>query len=427
MYDLGQISLACKIAREGNEVRVFEKEKYWKGRIKRLGVEFFFEKFEDQVKWVGKDGLIIFDYVGDGKLQDRLRADGYSVFGGCEQGEKMEIERQYGQKIFSVCGMKIKNTINFNIIEDAIKFVEKNPRKWVVKQNGNMDKGFNYVGQMDNARDVISILKSYRKIFKKTKIHIDLQERADGIEIAAGGFFNGKQWVGPICINIEHKNLFTGNLGPKTHEMGNLMWYEKNKKNKLFSETLKKVESYLKKIDFRGYFDINCIVEDEVIYPLEATTRLGQPTVQAQNAIHVSPWGEMMKAIADGKEFDLKYRKGFATVAFLGTPPYPYKSKLVCNSPKGLEVFVKEKISNEEFNNIHWEEVSFERGGRMVICGNTGYVAHVAGFGKTVEKARENMYRLIDKIVVPKVFYRTDIGVDFIEKGKNILKKNKWI
>jgi len=254
-----------------------------------------------------------------------------------------------------------------------------------------------------------------------------LQEKIEGIEIAVGRFFNGNDWVGPICVNIEHKNLFDNDLGPKTHEMGNLMWYEENEKNKLYQETLAKMEKYLRSIKFKGYFDINCIVDEKNAYPLEATSRLGQPTAQIQNTIHISPWGELLKAIADGKDYDLKYKKGYAVVVFLGVPPYPYDNRSSFNSPKGVEIFFKEKISNEEMKNIYLEEVSVCKNNRCVILGKSGYVAHIASIAKTVEGARKKVYDLISKIVVPKVFYRTDIGKKFIDEDEKKLKKWGWI
>jgi len=226
-YDLGQIALACKIAGEGNEVRVLERLECWKNKIKRPEIKFVFDNFQRQLEWVGKAGLIVFDYVGDGKLQDKLRKQGYSVFGGCKIGDELEEKRQFGQDTFSEFGMETRNAVSFENITEAIKYVEKNRKKWVVKQNGQMDKGLNYVGQLNDAKDVLSILKSYRRIFKKNNIKIDLHERADGVEIAAGRFYNGEKWVGPVFVNLEHKNLFKGNLGPKTHEMGTLMWCEK--------------------------------------------------------------------------------------------------------------------------------------------------------------------------------------------------------
>jgi len=424
--DLGQINLACKLAEEGNSVKIFELDNTFKGKLKRPLVKFV-NNWKNELDWVGKDGLIVFDYTGMGKIQDELRSKGYSVFGGTEKGDELENSRQFGQKIFSIVGLKIKESINFENIDKVIDFIKKNPRKWVIKQNGHADKSLNYVGSLKDGGDAISVLKCYKKNIKNKKLHFDIQEKIEGIEIAVGRFFNGSDWVGPICVNIEHKNLFNNNLGPKTHEMGNLMWYEENENIKLYQETLAKMEDYLRSISFKGYFDINCIVDEKNAYPLEATSRLGQPTAQIQDTIHISPWGEFMKAIADGKSYNLKYRKGYAIVVFLGTPPYPYENRSSFNSPKGVEIFFREKLSKEEMGNVYLEEVSILNDKKYIILGKSGYVAHVASIGETVEKAREKVYNLIDKIIIPKVFYRTDIGKDFVNKDKARLKKWGWI
>ena len=428
--NLGQINLACKLAEEGHKVKIFETDGFANGKMKRPLVDFILD-WKKELNWVGKDGLIVFEYTGMGKIQDELRKKGFSVFGGCEAGELLENNRQCGQKIFSMMGIKIKKSVDFYDIKKIISFLKENRKKWVIKQNGHLDKGLNYVGKMANGEDAISVLKSYKNNLKgELNIHFDLQEVVEGIEIAAGRFFNGNEWVGPICINVEHKNLFNDNLGPKTHEMGNLMWYEDAESNKLYQKTLAKMESYLKEINFKGYFDINCIVSEDEVYPLEATSRLGQPTAQLQNALQISPWGELMKAIADGKPYDLKCKKGYGVIAFIGTPPYPYANRSNFNSPKGLEILFTEKISKEDLKNIYFEEVSFiEKDGekRYEVFGKSGYIAHVAGTGKTIKEARENTYKLIKKIVIPKMFYRTDIGLKFIQEDQRKLKKWGWI
>ena len=427
--NLGQISLICKLVKEGNAVKVYEIEKSWLNKFKRPGVEFVCD-WKKELKWVDKEGLVAFDYTGMGKIQDDLRKEGYSVFGGCEQGEMLENNRQYGQKIFSTVGIRTKESIDFHDIDKLIEFIKNHPKKWVIKQNAHADKGLNYVGRMENGEDTISVLKNYKKVLKGKNFHLDIQEKIDGIEIAAGRFFNGNDWVGPICLNIEHKNLFNDDLGPKTHEMGNLMWYEKDESNELYQETLAKMKTFLHKINFRGYFDINCIVNENGAWPLEATARLGQPTAQIQNSIHISKWGDLLKAIADGKKYDIEYRRGYATIAFLCTPPYPYANRSNLNSPKGMEIFFKGNLTEEEKNNVYLEEVNVvEKDGetKYIISGGSGYIAHVAGFGRTVGEARRKMHGLIDKIVIPKVFYRTDIGLKFIDGDEDKLKEWGWI
>jgi phosphoribosylamine--glycine ligase len=120
--DLGAISLACRLAEEGSILKFFERKDHWKEKIRRPGIQFIHD-WRKELDWVGKDGLIVFDDTEMGKTQDELRVAGYSVFGGCEAGEKLENERTCGQKIFSLLGMKIKDTKNFFSINEIINFI----------------------------------------------------------------------------------------------------------------------------------------------------------------------------------------------------------------------------------------------------------------------------------------------------------------
>ncbi|HRY82877.1 MAG TPA: phosphoribosylglycinamide synthetase C domain-containing protein [Candidatus Moranbacteria bacterium] len=363
-----------------------------------------------------------------GEIQDRLREKGFSVFGSSGLGEKVEDNRQYGQKIFSVLNIPIKPSKDFYNIDKMIFFLRNNKGKWVVKQNGNFDKTLNYVGNLDSAEDSISILKRYKKILNKDNIYFDMQEKIDGVEIAFGRYFNGTEWVGPICMNVEHKGLFNNNLGPKGEEMGSLVWYDE-KENKFFKEVLEKMTPFLKKTNYKGYFDINCIVNESGAYPLESTSRLAYPTTQAQMSLVTSPLGEFFKALADGKKYDLKFKKGYAVLVFIGTPPYPYKNNSIYNSPDGLEIYFK-NFSKEKLQDIYFEEVSiFENSKRKVykICSKSGYIAHIVGVGKTIKKARENVYENIKNIVIPKMFYRTDIGLKFEKEDMKKLRKWGWL
>ena len=45
----------------------------------------------------------------------------------------------------------------------------------------------------------------------------------------------------------------------------------------------------------------------------------------------------------------------------------------------------------------------------------------------TVEKAREAVYALAKKVIIPKIFYRTDIGESFLNRDRDKLRKWGWI
>jgi len=411
------------LKREGHEVRLFVDEEN-----ERVNLEGMIEKVADwkkELSWVGKEGIVIFDSIGYGKTQDELRADGYLVVGGCEMGDRLEHDRQYGQKILSSCGIKIVPSINFLSAEKAIEFLKEHTGPWVIKQNGHVDKAFNYVGELENNEDAISLLENYCKNNKEECNSIDIQKRIFGVEIGVGRYFNGKDWIGPIEINQEHKSLFSGNIGPKTYEMGTLMWYTDDENNPLF-KILNQVKPYLEKIKFHGDFEINSMVNEEGIFPLEITARFGFPAVELQNEIHETSWGEFLQAVAKGEQIDFKFKKGFGVIALVAIPPFPYQIENEKYSPDNLRIFFKENLSEEELAHIPFQEVSRDEKG-YYVSGKNGYVLHVSGFGETVEGAREKIYKLIEKIVIPKMFYRNDIGLKFIEEEKGKLEKWGWI
>lgn len=421
--DLSGGDLCVRLQREGHSVRVFVYEKSQRNKLR--GIVRKTKDWRKELKWAGKDGLILFDSTGFGKIQDELRKEGYSVVGGSEKGDHCEDDRAYGQKVLWASGVKVASSRDFHSLDEAIHFVKKHPDEWVIKQNGHASKIFNYVGQLASGEDVISTLESYKKRANKKKDvgYIELQKRIRGIEIGVGRYFNGSDWVGPIEMNIEHKDLYAGNVGPKTYEMGTLMWFDDNEENRLFQETLGRLKDYLKHIHFHGDVDINCIVNEQGVFPLELTARFGFPALQLQCALSTSPWGDFLKAVALGQSYDFKYRKGYGVTVLVAIPPFPYLIPSKKNTPQNLDIFFKGVLMEEEENRIHFEEVSRRKDGTYYVSSEGGFVLHVSGTGKTVEAARQQAYALIDKIVIPKMFYRTDIGVKFAKEDRKKLKE----
>jgi len=296
--DFSGASLCVRLQREGNTVRAFVADP-----LCQQILDGFIEKvfsLDDGIAWVGRDGLIVVDDVGFGELQDRLRADGYAVVGGSAGGDLLENDRLLCQKVLADHGVRTVPIHYFDHRDDAINFVKQHPGRWVLKQNGQSDKTFCYVGKLADGSDVLDLLEYYGRKTPNDTCHFILQQHIDGVEIGVGRYFNGQDWLGPVELNVEHKNLFPGGIGPKTYEMGTLMWYDPNEDNRLFREVLAPLAPYLRKINFRGDFEINCIVNEQGAFPLESTSRFGYPAVQLQSEFHCSPWGEFLSAVARG-------------------------------------------------------------------------------------------------------------------------------
>jgi phosphoribosylamine-glycine ligase len=61
--------------------------------------------------------------------------------------------------------------------------------------------------------------------------------------------------------------------------------------------------------------------------------------------------------------------------------------------------------------------------GQHFISSKDGFIAYTTAIADTVEEARQKSLDLIKKIVIPKAFYRNDIGKDF---EKRLPELKKW-
>ncbi len=424
--ECASMGLANRLKREGNDVKFYVQTPGYDKVFNGLGIENV-AAWENELNWVGKEGLILFDFTGFGKIQDYLRAQGYCVVGGSEGGDRLELERDYAYDIMRDLGISTVPLHRFETMKEAIRFVEHHREPWVVKYNGSVDKTLTYVGRSRDGQDVINLLKNYERFNKEETSHIILQRRIDGIEIAVVRYFNGTEWTGPIGTSIEHKALFPGDVGPMTGEMGTLMWFNDSCQNGIYNETLARFGDYLKAINFRGAFDINCIVNDEGIFPLEITARFGYPAIEVECSLSKSPFGEFLKDVGDGKQYPLNWCRGYGVVVQIAVPPFPYAAIHDKYSPEGLSICFTEELSSAEWDNIYFSEVCSEQNWigekEYRIAAKNGYVMCVTGIGRTIQEAREKAYRLINKIIIPKMFYRDDIGLKFMERDQAILRE----
>ncbi|NNF67877.1 MAG: phosphoribosylamine--glycine ligase, partial [Gammaproteobacteria bacterium] len=284
-YDALITDTAWQVSKEGHAVKYFIDAE----DSKAIGDGFVpkVDDWEAELDWA--DVVVFDDVLGHGKLAERVRAAGKLAVGGTEYTDKLEDSRSFGQDELKRLGISIIPFQEFTSFDEAITFVEQNPARYVIKPSGEAQniKRLLFVGEENDGRDVIHVLKAYKNVYSDRVKVFQMQRRVTGVEVAVGAFFNGRRFVTPININFEHKKLFPGNLGPSTGEMGTSMYW--SKPNRLFSSTLKKMEQKLAEEKFVGYIDLNCIVNGKGIYPLEFTPRFGYPTIFIQQEGMITP------------------------------------------------------------------------------------------------------------------------------------------
>ena len=392
-----------RLKQEGCEVKFYSKDESDPDIY-----EGFFEKiprWEDYKDWAD---VIIFDDTGFGKAADALRRAGKFVVGGSEYTDKLEEDREFGQEEMKRAGMVVLPHWDFSDFELAIQFIKDNPGRYVFKPSGTItseQKGILFIGQEDTGSDIIEVLEHNKKAWSRKIKKFQLQKYVQGVEIAVGAFFNGKDFIRPINVNFEHKKLFPGDIGPYTGEMGTLMFWSDS--NKIFRATLEKLKPALETCGYIGYIDINCIANNNGVYPLEVTARFGYPTISIQLEGILNPTSEWLAKLAQSEEFALRTRKGFQVGVVVAVPPFPYDDKRAFEVYKDSSIIFKKQ---NNFEGIHLGDVKLIEND-WKLAGESGYALVVTGSGTTVAEARKMAYNRIDNILLQNKFYRTDIGL----------------
>ncbi len=415
-------ALCQKLIAEGNEVKLYIHKPEWVDCYDGIATKV--SDWHKELPWVSDSGIIVFDDVIFGREQDELRRAGYTVVGGSEGGDLLETNREYFQDILSGLNIPTLQSKNFDTPNEAINFIRHNPKRWVVKQNSHMSS-LNFIGIALDGSDAIRVLKRYEKR-KIAGVH--LQEYVNGIEVGVARYFNGIDWVGPIEINHEHKHLHEGDRGPLTPEMGTILWYT-DKEIPLFTKTLDKLKQHLRKIDFRGDIDINFMVNEEGIWPLEATPRFGCPSTEIQIELHNSPWTDFLRSVGGREGQGLNYSDGYGIAISLVVPPFPYDPSESSEKTKNLrnsKIHFSEDLTEEEMIHIHFEEVSRSQNSYF-WAGKSGILMHVTAQGKTIAEAREKAYQIVKKIHFKGVYYRKDIGIRVMNHDIPMLQKWGWL
>ena len=409
--------IAWQVIREGHQAKLWIQTP----EVKAMG-DGFVPKVDDWRREVDWAEVVVFDDVlgGMGTLAHELRQAGKAVVGGSPYTDRLEEDRAFGQQELRAAGVPIIPQENFTSFDDAMKYVEANPNRYVLKPSGEAqnNKRLLFVGEEEDGRDVIQVLEDYQRHLSDTVKEFQLQRRIIGVEVAVGAFFNGREFVTPVCVNFEHKKLFPGDIGPATGEMGTSMFW--SGPNRLFNATLKKMESRLAQAGFSSYIDVNCIVNSNGIYPLEFTARFGYPAISIQQEGLITPIGEVLQKVADGSLSQVRARSGFQIGVRVVVPPFPYNDKATFESTSKDSVILFKTPSRDGVHIEEVKQVEGAQGPEWRVTGASGIVLIVCGSGPTMKQAQRQAYNRVRNVMIPYMYYRDDIGERWSEDSDRL-------
>jgi phosphoribosylamine--glycine ligase len=411
--DLG--SLYLRLIEAGHDVRVSVNEPLAAGTMSGLVPRS--ANWRKELEWVraaGADGLILFEAVGFGELQDDLRSRGFNVIGGSALGDRLENDRGFALQLLANHGLCVAPVAEFTRIDQALADLASRPRRCVFKLSASA--GETFVGAFEDGRDVAALLNSRAGGATEPFILMDF---VSGVETGVGAYFNGDHFLRPACLDWEHKRFFAGDMGELTGEMGTVATFEGS--DAIFEATLAPLEPVLRQAGHVGYINLNTIINADGVWPLEFTCRFGYPGFAVLEPLQVPRWDELFAAMIGRSARSFEVRPGFSLCVVLTTPPFPY-SRHEVEARVGFPVLVDD-VPREH---LHWGEVG-RQGSDIVTSGVYGWTAVVTGTGETVSQAKSAAYENAQKVQAPNLRYRLDIGDKLISAEFHKLTEWGWL
>ncbi len=406
------LDLSYRAQRDGHTVKTFIRQTPKSEHIGRGLVELV-DDWHTWYRWA--DLVLCTDntrYLRDlGALQ---REHPIPCVAASEEAAEWELDRSKGQAVLRRHGIPTISGKEFSDYDSAIAYVKKRDTRFVSKPSGDVeDKALSYVSK--SPADMVYMLERWKKA-QKHKAPFILQEFVEGVEMAVGGWFGPGGFNEGWCENFEFKKLMNDDLGPATGEQGTVLRYVKQ--SKLARRVLQPLEGELAKVNYCGYVDVNCIIDDKgQAWPLEFTMRFGWPTQCIQPELHIGDSIEWLLDLATGKDSRTILYDRLAVGVVMAIPDYPY-SHLTRKEVVGVPIYgLTESLWK------HWHPCEMMMGKdvpnqingthvKMPMPVTAGdYIGVMSASSTTVKDAALTCYRRLKKINVPNSpFWRSDIG-----------------
>lgn len=338
-------------------------------------------------------------------LTDMLTEKGIKTFGPCKKGARLEGSKSYSKDFMKKYHVPTANYEVYNDPEKALVGLKKFNVPVVIKADGlAAGKGVIICQKHKEAESAINDIMMAKQ-FGNAGDTIVIEEFLDGTEASLLCFVNGKEII-PMESARDYKKAYDNDLGLNTGGMGCFSpnpIYTDNLKNYIKENILNTTLNGFKgeDIDFRGILFIGLMIKDGKAKVLEYNTRFGDPETEVVLPRLKSDLPEVMLKTIDGtlKPEDLKWIEEKSVTVILTSGGYPESYE------KGKEITGLDSV-DDDITVFHG---GTKKAGDKILT-DGGRVLAVTAVGKSLDEAREKIYRNIKRIKFENMEYRTDIA-----------------
>jgi phosphoribosylamine-glycine ligase len=406
--------LAHRVQEEGNDVLFFAR----RTEAEAIGQGILI----DSLSKVGRfePEIVICDCTGFGLIADVFRSHGIPVLGGSLLADKLEMDRKFASEIMKQYKIKVPPSKNFNSFEEAEAFInEQEPNSRFVFKPSGSDSGNIPSFVSKDSESLIKMFEHYKKLVTGN-VEFVLQEFIPGIDISTEVWFSKGQPIFPGNHTLETKHLMNDDLGPSGGCSGNVVWTTDS--TVLTQQTIEKMFKFCKENEYTGCLDVNAIIAKEgqgstnsksgSIYALEFTPRFGYDATPTLLSTILS--GELGAFLADGAKGQVReegayFQDGrYGGGLKLSISPWPFEDSINTGDiPTGLSA---KKLVSPSFYPYNLKLNDQEE---IVTSASYGMIGIAMASGATIEATMDDCVKQAEKIRVPDLQYRTDLGQVF--------------
>ncbi len=337
-------------------------------------------------------------------IVDKFKSEGLKIFGPDKKGAELEGSKSFSKDFMKKYGVSTAEYEVFYDHKKAKEYLENCNYPIVIKADGlAAGKGVVICEEKKTALETIDLFM-INDIFKGSGKKVVIEEFLEGIEASILSITDGKRII-PFLSAKDHKQIFDGNKGPNTGGMGvvcpNPYVTEEVLKDfyeNIMDKTLIGIQK--EEMDFKGIIFFGIMITKNGVKLLEYNVRMGDPETQSVLSLMKTDLLDLIEKAIDGKldDVEVEWEEGYCVNVVLSSKGYPGKAET------GYEI----NIDNEEISNIFIAGAKLEDG-KLITTG--GRVLSVVGKGKTLTEAKNNAYKIREKVNFFGAYCRSDIGI----------------
>ncbi|MCC5890772.1 MAG: phosphoribosylamine--glycine ligase [Alkalibacterium sp.] len=336
-------------------------------------------------------------------IVDDFQAEGLAIFGPSQAATQIEASKEFAKELMTANNIPTADYQAFDDYNAACQYIENGPVPIVIKADGlAAGKGVVVAETKEVALNALDDMMLDKK-FGAENTRVVIEEYLTGEEFSLMAFVSGEK-VYPMVISQDHKRLLEGDKGPNTGGMGAyapVSHIADSIIEQAIEQILKPAATGMAKNNtpFTGILYAGIMATEDGPKTIEFNARFGDPETQVLMNRLESDLGEVIQAILNDSEPDLKWKTdGVSLGVVVAAEGYPetYEKEI----PLGLP-------EEDEKLQLYFAGVS-EIEGQLVSDG--GRIFLVEASAATIEEAQSLIYQSLDSVSKPGCVYRRDIG-----------------